>query len=406
MIKNVPRNYSNDLDRRRQGLDSIVENLLPDVETSDAGKIMKVGEYGKWHLGSDENTIIEANPEGTASEDLENLKIGSTIYAVNKPTFEVIKGIRVTIADGGQYRTDKPKIEFYDDAGNLMTYPAYTSSCDKEYAGNISLNQVCSIATGDAPGAFTYVFSDDVVVTTYHLIKLTNAGSFAGDIAKNVKIELSSDGENFITLWEDPSISWSGTSGASRILDIKTGELSDTILPIVTSADNGKVLGVVGGVWDKANPPTELPAVTSADNGLYLEVVNGEWQKQHLLTEGDFIYESGDTILAYLSESGSTKYVDIQSQTHYKLDTFRYIDTSNLKVFVIINNTVIAYNTDFDDVFEPFNNGKLMMASAGRLSGNLKFKPTYEALIPAGTPIYSFVFIRFQSKMYFGETTT
>ena len=406
MIKNVPRNYSNDLDRRRQGLDSIVENLLPDVDTSDAGKIMKVGEDGKWHLGSDENTIIEANPEGTASEDLENLKIGSTIYAVNKPTFEVIKGIRVTIADGGQYRTDKPKIEFYDDAGNLMTYPAYTSSCDKEYAGNISLNQVCSIATGDAPGAFTYVFSDNVVVTTYHLIKLTNAGSFAGDIAKNVKIELSSDGENFITLWEDPSISWSGTSGASRILDIKTGELSDTILPIVTSADNGKVLGVVGGVWDKANPPTELPAVTSADNGLYLEVVNGEWQKQHLLTEGDFIYESGDTILAYLSESGSTKYVDIQSQTHYKLDTFRYIDTSNLKVFVIINNTVIAYNTDFDDVFEPFNNGKLMMASAGRLYGNLKFKPTYEALIPAGTPIYSLVFIRFQSKMYFGETTT
>lgn len=280
MIKNVPRNYSNDLDRRRQGLDSIVENLLPDVETSDAGKIMKVGEDGKWHLGSDENTIIEANPEGTASEDLENLKIGSTIYAVNKPTFEVIKGIRVTIADGGQYRTDKPKIEFYDDAGNLMTYPAYTSSCDKEYAGNISLNQVCSIATGDAPGAFTYVFSDNVVVTTYHLIKLTNAGSFAGDIAKNVKIELSSDGENFITLWEDPSISWSGTSGASRILDIKTGELSDTILPIVTSADNGKVLGVVGGVWDKTNPPTELPAVTSSDNKSYLEVNSGVWSKK------------------------------------------------------------------------------------------------------------------------------
>lgn len=243
-----PKNFYNAVDRRKLGLD---EGLLPDVSASDAGKVLKVSEAGKWEPGDDENTIIEANPEGTASEDLENLKIGSTIYAVNKPTFEVIKGIRVTIADGGQYRTDKPKIEFYDDAGNLMTYPAYTSSCDKEYAGNISLNQVCSIATGDAPGAFTYVFSDDVVVTTYHLIKLTNAGSFAGDIAKNVKIELSSDGENFITLWEDPSISWSGTSGASRILDIKTGELSDTILPIVTSADNGKVLGVVGGVWDK-----------------------------------------------------------------------------------------------------------------------------------------------------------
>lgn len=281
MIKKTPFNYSNDMDRRRQGLDAIVENLLPDVTTDDNGKIPKVID-GKWHLGSDENTIIEANPEGTASEELENLKIGNTIYSVNKPTFEYIKGIRLTISDGGQYRTDKPKVEFYDDAGNLMTYPAYTSSCDKEYAGNISLNQVCSIATGDAPGAFTYVFSDDVVVTTYHLIKLTNAGSFAGDIAKNVKIELSSDGENFITLWEDPSISWSGTSGASRILDIKTGELSDTILPIVTSADNGKVLGVVSGVWNKMDVPTELPSVTSSDNGKVLSVSNGSWNKNSI----------------------------------------------------------------------------------------------------------------------------
>ena len=281
-MKKAPRNYSQDLDRRRQGLDYVEDHLLPDVTTSDAGKIIKVSEDGAWALGDDENTIIEANPEGTASEDLENLKIGSTIYSVNKPTFEVIKGIRVIIADGGQYRTDKPKIEFYDDVGNLMTYPSYTSSCDKEYAGNISLNQVCSVATGDAPGAFTYVFANDVIVTTYHLIKLTNAGSFAGDIAKNVKIELSLDGENFITLWEDPSISWSGSSGASRILDIKTGELSDTILPIVTSSDNGKVLGVVNGVWDKANPPTELPAVTSSDNGKVLSVSNGNWNKNTL----------------------------------------------------------------------------------------------------------------------------
>ena len=258
-----PKNFYNAVDRRK--LD-ISDNLLPDVTTSDAGKVLKVSEAGAWQLANDENTIIEANPDEQPTVDLENLKIGDTVYSVNKPTFEMIKAIRVTIADGGQYRTDKPKIEFYDDAGNLMTYPSYASSCDKDYAGNISLDQVCSVATGDAPGAFTYVFAYDVIVTTYHLIKLTNAGSFAGDIAKNVKIELSSDGENFITLWEDPSISWSGSSGASRILDIKTGELADTILPIVTSADNGKVLGVVNGEWDKmaASNTVIIPCTVSS----------------------------------------------------------------------------------------------------------------------------------------------
>lgn len=261
----APKNFYNTVDQRKLGLE---DGLLPDVTASDNGKILKVS-GGKWVTGDDENTTIIANPEGTASEDLENLQIGDTIYAVNKPTFEVIRGIRLTIADGGEYRTDKPKVEFYDDAGNLMTYPAYTSSCDKSYAGNINLDQVCSVATSDAPGAFTYIFNADVVVSTYHLIKLTNAGSFAGDIAKNIKLELSSDGTNFSEIWSDPAIAWGGVSGASRMIDIKTGDISNTILPIVTSADNGKVLGVVNGVWDKG---VKLPVPTSGDNGKSITV--------------------------------------------------------------------------------------------------------------------------------------
>jgi len=52
-MKKAPRNYSQDMDRRRQGLDAIVENLLPDVTTDDAGKIAKVGENGKWTLADD-----------------------------------------------------------------------------------------------------------------------------------------------------------------------------------------------------------------------------------------------------------------------------------------------------------------------------------------------------------------
>lgn len=281
MIKKTPFNYSNDMDRRRQGLDAIVENLLPDVETTDAGKIMKVGEDGKWHLGSDENTIIEANPdEGSASEELENLKIGNTIYSVNKPTFDTIKGLRITTADGGEYRTDRPTIRFYDDAGVelAITSSGYTASCDKSYAGSLDLTSVCSIATTDAPGAYTYIFNNDINVDTYHLIKLTNAGSFAGDIAKSIKLELSSNGEDFVTLWEDPAIAWSGSAGASRIIDIKTGSESSTILPIVTSADNGKVLGVVNGVWDKmtlSSKGTKIFTTTGGGANITLDNATG-----------------------------------------------------------------------------------------------------------------------------------
>lgn len=234
---------------------------------------------------------VEANV-ANPTIDLTTLKIGSTVYSVNKPTFEYIKGIRLTISDGGEYRTDKPKVEFYDDAGNLVTTSTYTSSCDKEYAGNISLNQVCSIATTDAPGAFTYVFDSNMAVTVNHLIKLTNAGSFAGDIAKSVKVELTADGENWIELWFDPSIAWSGSSNAYRIIDIKTGEVSNTLLPIVTSADNGKVLGVVNGVWDKTNVSSNVKRYRVGWAADYIELSDGYKVRdiQSDLAAGYFVY--------------------------------------------------------------------------------------------------------------------
>lgn len=50
-------------------------------------------------------------------------------------------------------------------------------------------------------------------------------------------------------------------------------------LPKVTSADNGDVLTVVNGAWDKADAAKELPAVTGTDNGKVLKVVNGAWEK-------------------------------------------------------------------------------------------------------------------------------
>ena len=50
-------------------------------------------------------------------------------------------------------------------------------------------------------------------------------------------------------------------------------------LPSVTAEDNGDVLTVVNGAWDKATPTTELPSISQGDNGKVLTVVNGAWGK-------------------------------------------------------------------------------------------------------------------------------
>lgn len=50
-------------------------------------------------------------------------------------------------------------------------------------------------------------------------------------------------------------------------------------LPAVTSDDNGDVLTVVDGEWDKAAASGGLPAVTSDDDGDVLAVVSGAWAK-------------------------------------------------------------------------------------------------------------------------------
>lgn len=52
-------------------------------------------------------------------------------------------------------------------------------------------------------------------------------------------------------------------------------------LPAVSASDNGKLLGVSAGKWDKVSETKELPAYTSSDNGKVLKVNSGgtgvEW---------------------------------------------------------------------------------------------------------------------------------
>lgn len=63
----------------------------------------------------------------------------------------------------------------------------------------------------------------------------------------------------------------------TRLSDFKGGGDVEG-LPTVTTADNGKVLKVLGGAWAVATPDKEVPEVTTADNGKIMEVVGGKYK--------------------------------------------------------------------------------------------------------------------------------
>lgn len=285
----APKNFYNTVDQRKLGLE---DGLLPDVTAADNGKILKVTE-GKWGPGDDENTIIEANPDEQPTVDLENLKIGDTVYSVKNPELTSIKSFKLTMSNGGQYNTNKPIIEFFNEAGQeaSITSSDYTVECDKTYAGNAGMDQVCSISTPDTPGTFTYTFVNDFDIEEYNIMKLTRGGTFVNDIAKNIKIELSVDGENYITIYDETTITWSDAV-PYHLISLKDGSEASTLLPIVTTADNGQVLGVVDGKWNKTDVPSNVKRYRVGWAASYIELMDNHTVKniQDDLAAGYFVY--------------------------------------------------------------------------------------------------------------------
>ena len=58
--------------------------------------------------------------------------------------------------------------------------------------------------------------------------------------------------------------------------------LSGKLLPTVYSSDDGKVLTVKNGTWQKVAPASGLPDVTTTDDGKVLSVVSGAWTATEL----------------------------------------------------------------------------------------------------------------------------
>ena len=368
----APKNFYNAVDKKKLGLD---DGLLPEVTTSDAGKVLKVTEGGKWDLADDENTIIVANPEEQPTIDLEKLQIGSTVYSVKNPELTSIKSFKLTMSNGGQYNTSKPIIEFYNEGGQKasITSSDYAVECDKTYSGNAGMDQVCSILTPDTPGTFTYTFVNDFDIDTYKLIKLTRGGTFLDDVAKNIKLELSANGEDYITIYDETTITWSDAV-PYHLIDLKTGEEASTLLPIVSSADNGRVLVVENGVWGK-----------------------GE------ITTGGVIGERNNPITVYCAniDGNGIPSFDIQSHTEFRPDRTYYIDTTNLKVMLIVNSILVAFNKPISEVFD-LDVSKPQIGTEGGVNFSGKLTATYAALIP-NVQRYDLGYFRFMSDITVGN---
>lgn len=123
-------------------------------------------------------------------------------------------------------------------------------------------------------------------------------------------------------------------------------------LPVVQKSDNGKVLSVVNGVWNKADVPTELPYISPySDNGKVLMANNGVWAKSELPTELPSVNSEDDGSIL--------KVVDGQWQKGQISQDDEIAITFNF--YGSLQCSVIS-QTPFDDVYAAFNSGKRVVA--------------------------------------------
>lgn len=109
----------------------------------------------------------------------------------------------------------------------------------------------------------------------------------------------------------------------SHLDDIKNAIAATTSqeLPAVTAEDNGKILKVVNGDWNKAVVTPELPEVSGSDNGKILGVVEGVWAKTDapsssnrvIITVNNTTHQCSKTSTEILQEFNSGKEIYLQA---------------------------------------------------------------------------------------------
>lgn len=227
-----------------EAVHTAIEGVLPDVNSSDNGKVLSVVN-GEW-----EKADADFLPKVTPSDNGKLLGVVEGEWDKVTPEDELPS---VTASDNGKV------LGVVNGAWDKVTpeeeLPAVTASDDGKVLGVVN-------------GAWNKVTPEEELpsVTSSDNGKVLGVVNGAWDKVTPEK--------------ELPTVT---ASDNGKVLEVANGAWNKVTpekeLPTVTSSDNGKVLGVSNGAWNKVTPEKELPSVTSTDNGKVLEVVNGAWDK-------------------------------------------------------------------------------------------------------------------------------
>lgn len=140
-------------------------------------------------------------------------------------------------------------------------------------------------------------------------------GSRLFENGTEIKYEYQSGG--WIAVGQAPELPDVTTDDNGDVLTVVEGEWNkatpSTELPEVTSEDAGKVLTVnSSGAWDAETPKAGLPEVTADDNGDVLTVIEGAWAKAAPSSPIKIVETtiSGNTI-TFINETQQSIYNDV-----------------------------------------------------------------------------------------------
>lgn len=279
------KNFSNAVDVNKLGIPNI-----PTPSSSDAGKILGVDINGKYALGDDQGTVlpvptaedngkvivvdnaayalgdadsVEANPAGSATERLYKIGINDTIYRVNDDeTVTTVKAVKITFdtiqGTDGNVVFQAP-FTFVNGTTHEVYQYSVNDTIEASNGGNFDymIDNASSwgytVPVANLPLSFIIHIPAGIDITQYNEIYFVS-GVYTNPSPKHVTVDVSvNDGTDFINVIDNSDVGYTYHSA------IKIGEFANApaaVLPTVTTSDNGDVLTVVNGVWDKAAPVT------------------------------------------------------------------------------------------------------------------------------------------------------